>query len=69
MRPQSGISHLNTIQDLSLGEFWRPIDQDQVLTTKSRGRQNGLVLNLRLCDITALQASKSDIIIKIKIHH
>ena len=34
---------------------------DQVLTTWSEGRQNGLVLNLRLCDITALQACKSDI--------
>ena len=43
------------------GVFWRPIDQDQVLTTWSEGRQNGLVLNLRLCDVTALQASKSDI--------
>ena len=28
--------------------FWRPIDQDQVLTNWSEGRQNGLVLNLRL---------------------
>ena len=37
------------------------IDQDQVLTTWSEGRENGLVLNLRLCDVTALQASKSDI--------
>ena len=35
------------------GAFWRPIDQDQVLTTWSRGRQNDLVLNLRLCDVTA----------------
>ena len=46
------------------GVFWRPIDQDQVLITWSEGRQNGLVLNLRLCDVTALQASKSDIKIK-----
>ena len=51
-------SDLNTE---SRGVFWRPIDQDQVLTTWSEGRQNGLVLNLRLCDVTALQASKSDI--------
>ena len=43
------------------GLFWRPIDQDHVLTTWSEGRQNGLVLNLRLCDVKALQASKSDI--------
>ena len=43
------------------GVFWRPIDQDQVLTTWSEGRQNSLVLNLLLCDVTALQASKSDI--------
>ena len=27
----------------------------------SEFRQNGLVLNLRLCDVTALQASKADI--------
>ena len=38
------------------GLFWRPIDQDQVLTTWSGGRQNGLVLNLWLCDVTALKA-------------
>ena len=43
------------------GAFWRPIYQDQVLTTWSEGRQNGLVLNSRLCDVTALQSSKSDI--------
>ena len=43
------------------GAFWRPIDQDQVLTTWSGGRQNGLVLNLRSCDVTALQAIKSNI--------
>ena len=46
---------------LSKGVFWRPIDQDQVLRTWSEGRQNGLVLILRLCDVTAPQASKSDI--------
>ena len=39
----------------------KSIDQDQVLTTWSEGRQNGLVLNSRLCDVTALQSSKSDI--------
>ena len=50
--------------DIIKGAFWRPIDQDQVLTTWSEGRQNGLVLNLRLCDVTALQASKSEINIK-----
>ena len=44
-----------------MGAFWRPIDQDQVLTTWSEDRQNGLVLNLRSCDVTALQSSKSDI--------
>ena len=27
--------------------------------TWSEGRQNGLVLNLRLCDVIALQASKT----------
>ena len=43
------------------GVFWRPIDQDQVMTIWSEGRQNGLVLNLRLRDVTALQACKSDI--------
>ena len=50
-----------TITCNSRGVFWRPIDQDQVLTTWSMGRQNGLVLNLRLCEVTAIQASKSDI--------
>ena len=44
-----------------MGVFWPPIDQDQVLTTWSEGRQNSLVLNLRLCGVTALQARKSDI--------
>ena len=29
----------------SMGVFWRPIDQEQVLTTRSGGRQNGLFLN------------------------
>ena len=43
------------------GVFWQPIDQDHVLSTWSEDRQNGLVLNLRLCDVTALQASKADI--------
>ena len=52
---------LNNVICDNTGVFWRPIDQDQVLTTWSEGRQNGLVLNLRLCDVTALQASKSDI--------
>ena len=51
---------------MARGVFWRPIDQDQVLTTWSEGRQNGLVLNLRSCDITALQASKSDILTSYK---
>ena len=37
------------------GAFWRPIDQDQVLTTWSEGRQNGVVLNLRLGKVTALR--------------
>ena len=52
---------LASYKGLAMGVFWRPIDQDQVLTTWSEGRQNGLVLNLRLCDVTSLQASKSDI--------
>ena len=39
-------------------------DKDQVLTTWSKGGQNGLVLNLWLCDVTELKASKSDIKIK-----
>ena len=43
------------------GVFWRPIDQDQILTAWSEGRLNGMVINLRLCDVTTLQASKSDI--------
>ena len=43
------------------GVFWRPIDQDQVLTTWSGDRQNGLVLNLRFCEVRELLASKSDI--------
>ena len=51
------VSHARTI----LGAFWRPIDQDQVLTTWSGGRQKGLILNLRSCDVTALQAIKSNI--------
>ena len=46
---------------IPMGAFWRPTDQDQVLTTWSESRQNGLVLNSRLCDVTALQSSKSDI--------
>ena len=45
---------------ITKGAFWRPTDQDQVLTTWSEGRQNGLVLNSWLCDVTA-QSSKSDI--------
>ena len=48
-------------ESLAWGVFWQPIDQDQVLRTWSEGCQNGLVLNLRLCDVTALQASKLDI--------
>ena len=44
-----------------MGVFWRPIDQDQVLTTWSDGCQKGLVLKLQLGDITALHANKSDI--------
>ena len=40
--------------------FWCTIDHDQVLKTWSGGPQNGLVLSLRLCDVRALLASKSD---------
>ena len=47
--------------DIDKGVFCRSIDQDQVLTIWSESRENGLVLNLRLCDVTALQARKSDI--------
>ena len=56
-----GLMVRRTIGFSDWGAFWRPIDQDQVLTTWSEGRQNGLVLNLRSCDVTALQSSKSDI--------
>ena len=59
--PLENLQPLFTILNDIRGVFWRPIDQDQVLTTWSGGRQNGLVLNLWLCDVTALQASKSDI--------
>ena len=44
-----------------MGAFLRPIDEDQVLTTWSEGRQNGLLLNSRLCGVTAPQSSESDI--------
>ena len=37
------------------------IDRDQILTTLSGGRHNGLVLYLWLCDVRKLLASKLDI--------
>ena len=43
----------------------RPLTEFRFARPWSAGRQNGLVLNLRLCDIRALLASKSDI----KSHH
>ena len=57
--PDSEMNRLGN--EMFKGVFWLPIDQGQVLTTWSGGLQNGLVLNLRSCDVTALQASKSDI--------
>ena len=59
---KTGLTQFLPLQvEMVILDHWRPINQDQVLTTWSEVRQNGLVLNLRLCDVTALQASKSDI--------
>ena len=56
---KKGRSHSSV--KLFTGCVLAPIDQDQVLTTWSGGCQNGLILNLRLCDVRALLASKLDI--------